>query len=157
MDIDKLIEELKETFGADNGADQILIRESSSTISRIASFILGFLTVIIIIIFPLIVSLEIVYIAFPAIRDKVDQLAVWMDTKGADTRIVSVAFRDAKEAIARANTIETGRSPFWIYLIMKIKSIYFVFFVIALVIQGGDSIVRMVFNLLGGLITHIFH
>lgn len=157
MDIDKLIEELKETFGADNGADQILIRESSSTISRIASFILGFLTVIIIIIFPLIVSLEIVYIAFPAIRDKVDQLAVWMDTKGADARIVSVAFRDAKEAIARANTVETGRSPFWIYLIMKIKSIYFVFFVIALVIQGGDSIVRMVFNLLGGLITHIFH
>jgi len=156
MDIDKLIEELKESLESSSGADQIIVKESSSTISRIASFILGFLAILIIIIFPIIVALEIIYIVFPLFRDKVDQLAIWMDTKGADTRIVSIAFRDAKEAIAQADTIETGRSPLWCYLKIKIVSIYFVFFCLAVVIEGGDFIVQSVFKLLGNFITRVF-
>jgi hypothetical protein len=94
---------------------------------------------------------------FPVFRDKIDQLAIWMDTKGADTRIVSIAFRDAKEAIAQADTIETGKSPLWCYTILKAKSIYFVFFIVALVVQGGDFIVKEVYDLLGNLITKLFY
>jgi len=157
MDIDKLIEELKETFEASGGADQTVVKESSYTISRIASFILGLLTVIILIIFPLIVVLEIIYIMFPLFRDRVEQLAIWMDMKGADTRIVSIAFRDAKEAIVQADTVQTGKSPLWCYTVLKLKSIYFVFFVVALVVQGGDFIVQLVFDLLGNFITRIFY
>lgn len=156
MDIDKLIDDLKKAVESGNGVDNITVKEASSVISRLGSFILGLLCIIIIIIFPIIVALEIIYICFPLFRDKVEQLCVWMDLKGADARIVAVAFRDAKEAIVRADTVATGKNPLYIYMGIKAKSIAFVFFIVAIVIEGGDFIIKAVYNLLGNFLSRIF-
>lgn len=158
MGINDITNELQNRLSYDGDLDHITLIESSGIIGRVASVILGLLSLMIVILVPIVVAVEVVYICFPAIRDKTNELLLKLETKGADKRILGMAFRDAKHVVelvyCRGGT--TG-DMLWEYLKIKVKSIVFVFFLISLVIQGGGYIVDLVWNLVGNVIEKIFY
>lgn len=158
MGINDITNELQNRLSYDGDLDHITLIESSGIIGRVASVILGLLSLMIVILVPIVVAVEVVYICFPAIRDKTNELLLKLETKGADKRILGMAFRDAKHVVelvyCRGGT--TG-DMLWEYLKIKVRSIVFVFFLISLVIQGGGYIVDLVWNLVGNVIEKIFY
>lgn len=162
MGIEDITNELEKRIGASRSIDHILYKESSSIIVRIGSIVLGLLTMLIIILVPIIVGLEIVYICFPVLRDKIEDFRTKLiDTKGADKRLLGVAFRDAKQAVEEVYCNEkyntTISEMLWLYCKIKVKSIIFIYFIVSLVYQGSDFIIKVVWDLVGNLITLIFH
>lgn len=161
MSIDDITRELENRLAYDGDLDHITLIESSGIIARISSIVLGMLSTIIIILVPIVVAVEVVYICFPAIREKTDELITKLETKGADKRLLGVAFRDAKQAIeiiyCSGQLTGTTGDVLWEYLKIKVKSIIFVFFLLSLVIQGGAYIVDIVWNLVGNVIEQLFY
>lgn len=161
MGIDDITKELENRLAYDGDLDHITLIESSGIIARISSIVLGILSTLIVILVPIIIAVEVVYICFPAIRDKTDELITKLETKGADKRLLGVAFRDAKRAIeviyCRGQLVGTTADVMWEYFKIKVKSIIFIFFILSLVLQGGSYIVEMVWNLLGNAIERLFY
>lgn len=161
MGIDDITRELENRLAYDGDLDHITLIESSGIIDRIAAIILGLLSTLIVILVPIIVAMEVVYICFPAIRDKTNELLTKLETKGADKRLLGVAFRDAKHAVeevyCRGELNGTIGDMLWEYFKVKVKSIVFVFFLLSLVIQGGAYVVDLVWNLVGNVIERLFY
>lgn len=161
MGIDDITRELENRLAYDGDLDHITLIESSGIIGRIAAIILGLLSTLIVILVPIIVAMEVVYICFPAIRDKTNELLTKLETKGADKRLLGVAFRDAKHAVeevyCRGELNGTIGDMLWEYFKVKVKSIVFVFFLLSLVIQGGAYVVDLVWNLVGNVIERLFY
>jgi hypothetical protein len=160
MTVNKITKELNDKLSADSDIDYIELKESSSIISRIGSMILGLLSYIILILFPIIVGLELIYICLPTIRDMEDAALIKLESKGVDKRILGVAFRDAKNAIKQvycnSELIGSTNDILWAYFKIKIKSIIFVFFVLSFVIQGWSKIVDVVWSYVGNIVEAIF-
>lgn len=161
MGIDEITKELERRMSYNGDLDHITLIESSGIIGRIASIILGILSTIIVILVPIIIAMEVIYICFPAIRDKTNELITKLETKGADKRLLGVAFRDAKHAVeevyCRGQLNGTAGDMLWIYFRVKVKSIVFVFFLLSLVLQGGGYVVELVWNLVGNVIEQLFY
>lgn len=159
MGVDDITNELENRLAFDGDLDHITLIQSSSVISRVASVILGMLSLMIVILVPIVIATEVVYICFPVIRDKTNELLTKLETRGADRRLLGLAFRDAKHAIEQVycNGNGTTGSILWVYLKIKVKSIVFVFFLVALVLQGGGYIVQMVWSLVGNVIEKLFY
>lgn len=162
MDVGELTTELEERLSSDGSINYITWIESSSVIGRIASIILGLLCDIIIIMVPLIVALEVIYICFPIIREKTDNVLVKIgNINGISRRLLGVFFRDAKhavESVYSSGNLEAGTSDMlWMYARIKIKSILFLFFLIAFILQGSSGVVNWVWNFVGNLIQRVFY
>lgn len=161
MSIDELTNELERRLSYDGDLNHITLIESSGVIGRVASLILGILSLMIIILVPIIITMEVMYICFPAIREKTNELITKLETKGADKRLLGIAFRDAKHAIeqvyCRGELNGTIGDMLWVYLKIKVKSIIFIFFLLSLVLQGGGYIIDLVWNLIGNFLEHLFY
>jgi hypothetical protein len=156
MDIQDLVDGVRKSLG-DGSVDQLVLKESNDTILKWANVIIGLFTTIILILVPIIIALEVVYIAFPITRDKMDRFAIWVEQKAANPLIAGVTLRDAREAVTRANIGAVGnRSAFWIYMTMKVKSIMFVFFLLAIIVKGSGYLFDTVIRLLGNVINQMF-
>lgn len=156
MSIAELTAELEERLYSDGSVDSIQMIQQSNMVMTIVQLVLGILSILIIILVPLITSLELVYICFPVIRNKTDELIFNIENKGTQHKVLGFAFRDARQAVTEANVGMIGeRSALWIYLKLKFKSIFFVFFVLAFVLRG-HSIITFVDNLFGRIIEMIF-
>ena len=157
MDVSTIIDELENRLGH-NGVDYLTLTESSSLIERVTSLILGIMINVILIVVPLIVALEVIYICFPIFRDGVGKLIVTLESKGVDNKVFDFVFRDAVTAINRSYVGELqSKSPLWIYLTIKVKSIVVVFFLVSLVVKGSPLLIDIAWNLLGELIKFIFY
>jgi hypothetical protein len=160
MTVNKITQELNEVLSADSDIDIIEYRESTSIISRIGSLVLGILSWIIIILFPIIVALEIIYICFPMIREAEDKLLLKIESSGVDINRIEVVYRDAKNAIKEAycndEVSSSTTSILWIYFKIKVRSVIFVFFILSFVIQGWSTIVDVVWSYVGNIVTAIF-
>lgn len=161
MSIDELTNELERRLSYDGDLDHITLIESSGIIGRVAAIVLGILSLMIVILVPIIVTMEVIYICFPAIREKTNELITKLETKGADKRLLGIAFRDAKHAIeqvyCQGELNGTVGDMLWVYLKIKVKSIVFVFFLLSLVLQGGGYIIDLVWNLIGNFLEHLFY
>lgn len=161
MSIEDITTELEDRLAYNGDLNYIKLIESSGVIGRIASLILGILSMIILILVPVIVAMEVIYICFPAIREKTNEMLEKLETKGADKRLLGIAFRDAKHAIGSVycgGSLEGSTSDIlWCYLKIKCKSVIFIFFILAFVLQGGAVIVNTVWNLVCNLIESIFY
>lgn len=152
MTINDIRESISNKTNASSDVNQVMLIEGTSIISRVASIVLGYLSVAILTLITLIVTGEICYICFPVIREKVDELIIKVEGKGVARRAVGVTFRDAVEAVRRANTVEVGeKSALLIYLQLKLKSVMFVAFVISLILKGTDIIINAVWGSVDGL------
>ena len=161
MSIDELTNELERRLSYDGDLDHITLIESSGIIGRVAAIVLGILSLMIVILVPIIVTMEVIYICFPAIREKTNELITKLETKGEDKRLLGIAFRDAKHAIeqvyCQGELNGTVGDMLWVYLKIKVKSIVFVFFLLSLVLQGGGYIIDLVWNLIGNFLEHLFY
>lgn len=154
MTVDEIRDSIANKTSVDGGVDQVTVIEGTMIIARIASVVLGFLTVAIMILVPLVVTGEVCYICFPVIREKVDELIIKVEGKGVAQRAVGITFRDAIEAVKLANTVEIGKeSALFIYLKLKIKSLMFLMFILALVLQGANAIINIVWGGIEGLVS----
>lgn len=153
MTVDDIREGIANKASAgDGGVNQVKLIEGTMIITRVVSVILGFLSVFILIVIPLIIAGEICYICFPVIREKVDELIIKVEGKGVARRAVEITFRDAIEAVRVANTTEIGEhSAMWVYLRLKVKSLMFTMFIWALVIQGINVIINVVWGGIDGI------
>lgn len=137
MSIDDITEGLRERIDEGNNVDYLGLTEGLTIVTEIASLILGYLVVFILILVPLIVCAEILYICFPIIRDGVDELLVKIEGKGVPNRILGFCLRDAIKAVEESMIDGIGsRSALWIYFVLKCKSMMILMFIICLVLRG---------------------
>lgn len=156
MGIDNIVTDIQETIEKGNEVDYLWLREGLDIVTEVVSLVLGYLSVIILILVPLIITAEIIYICFPTVRDSVGQLLVKIESKGVLHSAVGVCLRDAIEAVERSEVDGVGsRSALWIYLGLKCKSMFVLMFIIALVLQGSNTIIHFVWDAFDGLIDII--
>lgn len=137
MDIDAITEGLRERIDEGNKVDYLGLNEGLTTVTDIASLVLGYLIVIILILVPIITCAEIVYICFPVVREGIDELLVKVEGKGVPNRILGFCLRDAIKAVEESMVDGVGsKSALLIYLKLKCKSMMTIMFVICLVLRG---------------------
>lgn len=157
MSIDEIISQLEEKIYSTGEVDSLFLLQSTSLIGRVASLILGILSVTIMLVTPFIISLEILYICFPFIREQVDKLLIKIEGKGFKVNIVGITLRDAIEAVNQAETLSfEDRSALWIYMKIKCKSLLFLSFVVVFVVRGSASIIAFVDSLFGPILRTLF-
>lgn len=150
MQVEDLVRELRNKALNGQGVNHLQLHNGIDLISRISEFILGILAVLIITVLPLIVTLEIIYINFPIVRGQLDN--VRDRGTGHFKKAVEFSLRDAIKAVEQANTVQTGKSANFIYLVLKIKWICLVVFAISIVLGGGELIISILMSLLSGLL-----
>jgi hypothetical protein len=122
--------------------------EGYSIVGKIASLVMGFLIVTILLLVPIIVALEVSYISFPIVRDATDSLIIKLEGKGIEKFTSGVVLRDAREAVRRADMSTTGRSPMFEYVLLKSKSMMFLMYMLAFVGMSTDTAIAFVAHLL---------
>lgn len=161
MSIKEIMDGLNSRMSETGTVDYLDMIQSTSIIKEVASLVLGILVELILILVPIIASIEIVYICFPVIRDKADQLLDLDGRKvqgsGRAKTILQFTFRDAIEAVTIANTNMIGeQSALWIYFKLKMKSIMFLAFVVSFILSGSTQVVAFIHKLFVGVIEAIF-
>lgn len=156
MSIQDITNELEKRTTSDGTVDRIQLIQQVTDITRITGFLYSLLSSIILVVVPLIVSLEITYMCFPLLREGLERLSIKFEKITMANRVLGVCLRDAREAVTRANTVQTGRSALFIYAGIKLKSLMIVMFVVCLVLKGGPDIINFVMSLIGSVIDYIF-
>lgn len=155
MSIDNIMQSIEEKASYDTNGDLLntrLLRDGVYNLFKIANPVLGFLLVLLTISIPIIITLEVVYIAFPLFRTTIDKIDESVNAKlAAFHRTIGFVFRDARHALKVSESRQTGRSAMWEYLVIKIKSVMFLTFLIALVINGWQPILGLVYRMFSGV------
>ncbi|MEE1072230.1 MAG: hypothetical protein U0L26_07560 [Cellulosilyticum sp.] len=156
MSIDKIVTGLEERLEYNGQLNQLGLVESTDIIVRVSSLVIGLLAVIIAILIPLIVTMEIVYICFPIIREKTEKLVFKVESKGHKLSMLGFTLRDAVKAVEQSEVHYVGeKSALWIYLKLKCKHIFLAMFLIGFVLSG-HSIVLFIEGLISGLLNILY-
>lgn len=153
MLLSKVLEGIQEEVSQTGDVDRITLISVLHFLGELLSTLVGILVVVIIIFVPLVCMIEILYINFPILQKPLDRLVD--NGKPLVSRVASILLWDAIKAVEAVTTGETERNVNTVYLILKIKSLWIVFFVIGLAIMGGRTIIDFVASLLGGFINFI--
>jgi len=153
MSVDEIVDGLDErtSAGTHDDIDWMSYKTYTDVISRITRTIMLLLIYLIVILVPLIISLEIIYICFPVIREKMDEFIIKVEGKGIAHKALGFSLKDAKKAVEVAATIKTGRSALYYYTVNKVKSIMFLAYILAWVLLGATDLIDMVVRLTSGL------
>ena len=159
MSIEDLTNQLADRVNAGNDMDYLVLNESGSIIIR--GLILGVLARFILIVVPIVTALELMYICMPIMRSKADFILRKIEEKGADKRLLGLAFKDARHAIDGAynkGKIEDSTADILKrYAVIKIKSVFFIFFILSLVLQGGAQVTHYVWVMISNLLSKLFY
>lgn len=150
MSVDEIVNDIQNGIVSTGGADYIQLIEQVGMIRTIAELILGLFVTIIIIGLPVIIALEICYINFPVMQASFNNIL--NKTSGNINSALGLVLRDAKIALTRANTVETGRDVNYIYLLIKLKAILIAIFSVGLVIGVGPIIVQLIIKIASSII-----
>ena len=153
MSVDDVINGISSTMDDPGELDYIMANTGINAINTIGSFIISLGLGLLLIVFPIIVLLEVLYLNFSTLRGGVNKLMY--SGKGSIQKVIKFTLRDAVKAYEEANTIETGNSANIIYLKIKIKAIIVVVVLSVLLMSGGDMIIRIVYSIMQELINLI--
>ena len=153
LDAGSIIQNIKDGMqsGESAGYDVEMQKSAMSTIGVIASRFFGILVVVIIVLVPLIVALEVCYIQFPLFRGGVNKLT---DEHGRLDSILGFTFRDAQKAV-KEHAVNGTASAMAYYIKLKLKSVYLVMFIVALLLAGNAFVLRVLIKILSPLIVGI--
>jgi len=140
---------IENTLRNTGGIDNLMAMETTITIQKVFSVILGILAILILITIPLTVLFELCYMNFPIIREKIDQAVD--EHGGFIKRSLQMTLKDAMKAIEIAETNPDGPSVMTVYLKIKIKAVFIAMFCLMLVLYGTDTIVATVSGWMKGL------
>lgn len=143
---------ISELIQDDGGANYVALHEGLGIVGDITSWILGLLVMIVLIGFPIIVALEVLFINVPVVQSSVLKL---MDKSTTVNKIMGICLRDAKRAIYLANTKETGKSVNKIYLLIKIKVLFIAIFIIGIILGPVAVIINTVIKIVKDFVSVI--
>ena len=157
MNIDSIVTGIEQNIDGPQRLDYIKTIEWTNTIARISSLVLGILAISILILIPIICSLEIIYITIPTLRAFTDKI-VYDGEPGFVQRTVQFTLRDAIKAIEISETIEHGENTaLWIYLKIKLKAILLeTFLVVFIAFGGGTALIYKAEQLFAGILQGWF-
>lgn len=141
-----LIDEIESRAASDGSVDYEAMRWWISTIQLVSSKILGLMMLVIIIGFPLMVSFEIACLYIPPLQGFLSK---------EHGKVVGFVLRDAKKALQKACTEETGKNVGLIYLGIKLKKIIIILLFDFIILSGGNIIVKLVSTLISGILKAI--
>lgn len=137
----------------DNGSmDMILFSDITRGIIELTEIILGIAIIVIIILVPIVISLELIYINAPVTRDLFDSI------KGSDKKVAKIAefcLRDAVESVEKATMGDYCGNANNAYIVIKLKSVTLIGFILALTIQGASVLSGISHGLVGKAIETI--
>lgn len=154
MSVDEIVNDITGHMVTDGSANYIQLIESLNTIEKISSVILGLMVVVIIIGVPLVVAVEIVYINFPMAQESFERALI--KTTGNLNKALGLMLRDAKLAVLKANTIETGENVNYVYLRLKIKAILIAVLLAASVLGIGPVIIDIIMSIAQSILSGIY-
>lgn len=153
MDVVDIIEDMEEASAKGTGSNVEALENFLPVIKVYVEKILGILVVSLIILLPIVISLEIAYIALPTVQSVFDKIL--FKSKGVTNKILGFSLKDAIKACQEANTVQTGKSPMLLYLKYKIKTIMIVGVVISLLLGLGTDLVWIIYRLFSGAIEQL--
>ena len=138
--------------------------ETADVIARVVAVVAGVLAWVILILLPLVISLEIVYICFPFMREVSNKLIFKLEQRGHKHNIPGFILKDAIKAVsmsedmmAKGDGDNTGSSSaLWLYIKLKLPAIFFIFFVLAFALQGTSTIIALLSRLASGILDMIY-
>lgn len=140
MDIDTITQGIEQNLSTDAHLDYIKTIEWTNTISRISSLVLGILVILILILIPIVCSLELIYITMPSIRYGVQKQLDSNTTPGFVKKSIEFTLKDGVKAVEIANTTQQGTdSALVVYLKIKIKAIMIEIFLLVFIVVGGGG------------------
>jgi len=142
MGVDKLVNEITSYMVSDGSVNYITLIEQVGIVDAITGTVLGLLVTLIVIFLPIVIVIEILYLNIPVIQESIEQKIFENGNKG--NIILGLVLRDARLAVQKANTIETGKSVNLIYLQLKIKAILLAIILVGLVLGVGGTIVQVI-------------
>lgn len=145
MSVDEIVNGILENMPDDGHANYIQLKEQLDLVGTITSIILGLIVTIIVVGVPVVVALELCYINIPVFQEYTEKIII--KTTGKLNTAIGFVVRDAKLALQEANTIQTGKSANYIYLKIKVKSIFLATVFVAIALGAGPSIVHIVVNI----------
>lgn len=147
MVVEGVVNELTDVLSLNDGnIDYITQIESTNTIGRIFSVVLGMGLVLVMFLIPIFIALEICYIAFPLFRTNYEKLKENSPEKGKRIAVVSFVLRDAIKAVEKNETdpnVMGKETLMMTYLKIKIISLPVAMLIIALIINGTTNIVAI--------------
>lgn len=154
MSVDEIVNDITNHLSTDGSANYIKLIESLHTIEKVSSVILGLMVVVILLGIPIVVSVELVYINFPVAQEQFEKVLI--KTTGNLNKALGLVLRDAKLAVLKANTIETGNNVNIIYLKLKIKSILIAVIAAASILGAGPIIVDIILSITQSLLQGFY-
>lgn len=156
MSPQSLIDKLEDKFTSGGGVDYLATFSFFTILEKFLSLAITLFTVYILVFMPIVMMLEIVYIAFPAFRDIEKKLEVKFKNVGYLQTIFNFTLGDAKEALEEANVLQTGKSPMLVYMRIKLWWVFLASCAVFAQIIGIKVVINTVLNLLSGILR-IFH
>lgn len=152
MSVDEIIDGIVKKLENDGSVDYIALTEKVYIIKDITEAILGLFVSLIIIGVPLVVTFEIIYLNIPIVQRGFENLMIRTEGKRIN-RVLGLVLRDARLAVSKANTVETGVSVNGVYLRMKIKSIIIAVVCVAVVLGLGSTIVGWIVRVAANIMS----
>lgn len=137
------------------GVDYIFLTEAVGALQTSLNFIMGFIVYLLVIGVPLIVSIELLYINTPPLRELLDNILDKYKGNGARGKAIELILRDAVTAVYQAETIETGKSANAIYLGIKCKSLFLAALIVGITLRGGPYVIAIIINIATNIIQGI--
>lgn len=154
MDIGKVISDIERQASSGNDINYLHFNTWMEFINKVGSFLLSLLLGLLLILLPLVIVAEVVYISFPTIRvNVVDRFLFKGD--GRVQKAAQLTLHDAMKAIEMANTVKTGKPAMLIYMRIKLKWLLLVAISLTIYLGGIDIIISLAIELFSGLIDVI--
>ena len=144
-----IINEMQELVIDDGGGNYVTLYEGLGIAGEVISKILGILIILELIIFPIVISLEVMYINIPMFQDSLTKA---MNKNKTANNVLGIFLRDAINAIKDADTVRTGESPNKIYLIRKSKLIFLVFLINGIILGPVTMIINWIVRIVSGIV-----
>ena len=145
MTVDDIILSIEKGMQRDGGANFIQMLEGMGLIGQAFSILSGIMVALIIIVMPIVIAIEAMYLNLPFMQNKVDNLV--LRTNGRLRDAMEITIKDAKKALVIANTQETGRSVNYEYLKIKIKAIFIAALIVGIVLGIAPALVAFLWKL----------
>lgn len=148
MSVDEIIGQIGDKIDKPFTLNFIQLQEGSDLVAGITTLLLGLVIILILLLTPLVIAAELMYINIPIFRQAADNIR---EGKKGERKLVGLALRDAELALRRANTTVTGKSATLIYIGIKSKSVFIVTLIVVILITGGGSLIDFVSGLVSGI------
>ena len=150
MTVNHIAEGIAENIDSGTGIDYQLLINGMEFMSSLVDSFIRLLVGIIIVGLPLVIAIEVMYINFPIIQSKYDDL--YHRLQGKSQKAFGLIIRDARKAVEDSHTIKYGASANRLYLSRKIPAIFICTFLVAMVLGPTEVIIKYAMGIINNMV-----